>query len=429
MWERHVRETKSENEREKKTTHTRSDKRQTESMGSRIRTSSSNNSDSGVSVGEIKTGNLLIFASERRLARLLRKAPEQIMTTLAEKIHQVLVPSLGEGEDLLSSGNREDRVEGMLDYIYSNGVNQFVGRVSDKLLSQLLGDLVTAWQRPTGNNGDAKNDTNKRVYRPETIDTVTNLVQSSGHGNVDAKRNALLDVIEDAGLDILRDISIETLKACVKLLQFDTDAELLDEFATDVADEILLIGAREMMHQLTLDQLKEYCRVCNYKVSGAKADLMDRLLDGVFPGILDENEKEEVRAQSTPTKRAQKESKKATSATSSTKSSKKAAPPKQRMLTREEAENIRPPIAIGITKFDLEQFYWQDEILAFCRENGINTSGNKRDQIQRILRYLENPEDKGYKKGRRGRGRRLSGAAAAKTAKKTKTEEHQPAAD
>lgn len=329
--------------------------------------------------------------SEKRLAQLFHSAPEQAIDTLLQKLPDAQPQE--HNSDVMDVGIK---VEGLLDYAYSRGVHHFVQQLDNDMLTRVFADLSSA------ENGG------KQKKWPE---------------GKKISRDSLLDVFELFGFDMLRDLKLKTLRQLVKMLQFDTDAQSVLEYALDIADEILLNGAREVMQELTLDQLKSFCRILGYRISGSKVELMDRLLNMAFPGILDEEEQKSLlRRAPQDVKRSKKESKaKREKVSESDVESAKEGPSskkqkteseekielKPKLLTKEQAQEIRPPIAKGITKFDLTQFYWQDEIQAYCREHGINAAGNKRAQIQRVLDYLDNPENKGYKKkGGRGRGRR-----------------------
>ncbi|MBP7689929.1 MAG: hypothetical protein KA765_18570 [Thermoflexales bacterium] len=50
----------------------------------------------------------------------------------------------------------------------------------------------------------------------------------------------------------------------------------------------------------------------------------------------------------------------------------------------------RPPLTCQLTADDFRSFYWlKAELLAFCREKGLSTSGAKTDLAERIALFLE----------------------------------------
>jgi len=53
----------------------------------------------------------------------------------------------------------------------------------------------------------------------------------------------------------------------------------------------------------------------------------------------------------------------------------------------------RPPLTKTISINDLTGYYWlKDELAAFCRENGISTSGSKQELFDRVRLYIETGE-------------------------------------
>jgi len=64
--------------------------------------------------------------------------------------------------------------------------------------------------------------------------------------------------------------------------------------------------------------------------------------------------------------------------------------------------NKRPNLNKNINLKDFKDFYWlKEELVAFCREIGINSSGGKIDIANRIAEYLKTGkiERRNYKKG------------------------------
>jgi len=49
----------------------------------------------------------------------------------------------------------------------------------------------------------------------------------------------------------------------------------------------------------------------------------------------------------------------------------------------------KPEIKNGVTKIDLNHFFYRDELFEYCKDKGLNTTGNKKEFIQRILAHVE----------------------------------------
>ena len=50
----------------------------------------------------------------------------------------------------------------------------------------------------------------------------------------------------------------------------------------------------------------------------------------------------------------------------------------------------RPALTLGLKKRDfLEYYYLKEELVRFCRENGLPTSGDKKELTERIAHYLD----------------------------------------
>eukprot|EP01123_Difflugia_compressa_P010346 TRINITY_DN3770_c0_g1_i1.p1 TRINITY_DN3770_c0_g1~~TRINITY_DN3770_c0_g1_i1.p1 ORF type:complete len:301 (+),score=49.96 TRINITY_DN3770_c0_g1_i1:164-1066(+) len=74
--------------------------------------------------------------------------------------------------------------------------------------------------------------------------------------------------------------------------------------------------------------------------------------------------------------------------------------PSKKKVKPEKVSKKKPKIKNGITKADLQSHYYRDELYDYCREHDLNTTGNKKDFINRILAYVEGREQpKVNKKG------------------------------
>jgi len=79
----------------------------------------------------------------------------------------------------------------------------------------------------------------------------------------------------------------------------------------------------------------------------------------------------------------------------------------------------KPKIAKGVTKADLQQHFYREELATYCKENGLSHSGHKSALINHIINHLEGkkPAVSGSKKRKAP-----SGGKAEKPAKKAKSE-------
>lgn len=68
----------------------------------------------------------------------------------------------------------------------------------------------------------------------------------------------------------------------------------------------------------------------------------------------------------------------------------------------------RPLLDKSISVMDFEDFYWlKEELLQFCRSEGLSTSGNKIEIARRIIHYLKTGEkqERGAATGKRARSK------------------------
>jgi len=87
----------------------------------------------------------------------------------------------------------------------------------------------------------------------------------------------------------------------------------------------------------------------------------------------------------------------------------------------------KPKIEKGVTKTDLNSWYYRKELSTWCEENKIKASGTKRDLINRIEAHFAGTLKDSPKKGKKrkaggGRGKKRP-AKKAKTGAKKKAEE------
>jgi hypothetical protein len=71
----------------------------------------------------------------------------------------------------------------------------------------------------------------------------------------------------------------------------------------------------------------------------------------------------------------------------------------------------KPDIKNGISKMDLNHYYYRNDLYDYCKEHGLNTTGNKKEFIQRILAHVEGrpqPPVKGKKKSKKKKNSKKS---------------------
>jgi len=79
-----------------------------------------------------------------------------------------------------------------------------------------------------------------------------------------------------------------------------------------------------------------------------------------------------------------------------------------------EPSKKKPEIKKGITKVDLQQHFYREELITYCKDNNLVTSGNKRQLIDRIINHFDGKALAGKK--------RKASPSKGRPAKKSKTE-------
>jgi len=77
----------------------------------------------------------------------------------------------------------------------------------------------------------------------------------------------------------------------------------------------------------------------------------------------------------------------------------------------------KPKIAKGITKIDMQHHFYREELVTYCKENGLSHSGHKTSLINHIMNHLEGKKPAASKKRKAP-----SGGKTEKPAKKAKAE-------
>jgi len=60
----------------------------------------------------------------------------------------------------------------------------------------------------------------------------------------------------------------------------------------------------------------------------------------------------------------------------------------------EKPHKSRPDIEKGINKADLQQHYWKEDLVQFCKQNNLRATGNKKELINRIVKHFEGQSDR-----------------------------------
>jgi len=59
--------------------------------------------------------------------------------------------------------------------------------------------------------------------------------------------------------------------------------------------------------------------------------------------------------------------------------------------------DLRPPLNTHISPKDFREFYWlKKELMAFCKQEGLRTSGSKTEITERIIHFLETGKKETY---------------------------------
>jgi len=96
--------------------------------------------------------------------------------------------------------------------------------------------------------------------------------------------------------------------------------------------------------------------------------------------------------------------------------------PQKKERKQEKPSKDKPKIKKGISKVDLRQHYYRDELVAYCKENDLPTSGHVTEVINRIMDHLDGKPVKAKPAGKKRKG----ATSKEKPAKKAKTEKSKP---
>jgi len=78
----------------------------------------------------------------------------------------------------------------------------------------------------------------------------------------------------------------------------------------------------------------------------------------------------------------------------------------------------QPNIKKGISKIDLHHWYYRNELGDWCKENGLKNTGNKKELVDRILEYLDDPA-KAKEKAEKAKNKKSAGGKRKKDSEKS----------
>jgi hypothetical protein len=295
--------------------------------------------------------------------------PVEQLAELMKKLSLPTLNTLVEGREVSveQGANKTDIIDSLIDWCYETGIVKFINDVDVEKLKESMKEAHVAVDKSASKN----------KLREQFLDAVSS---------------------DERGLEgFLGKMQLDTLKYFVKLLDFETDASTKKQFADDIADEILLNGVQELFESMKLPDLKEAAKLIGVNSSGSKPMLLDRILNEAFPGILLDDVEAKGKKKQTRTREEWK---------------------KIRQEANEKIRANRPELKKGITRDEIFQNYWDQELKDFCVKHNLKKSGNKNELIKRILAYLEDPTQTGFKERKKRKdGPKTDKSAGAKKAK------------
>eukprot|EP01080_Neovahlkampfia_damariscottae_P007753 gene7753-12223_t len=277
--------------------------------------------------------------TDTNLGRILDKLKKETLKKIVNTIEQK------------PEKEKEDLIDQVVDFAFDKGVKDFVKSLETKNMFKGLEESI-------------KIDKKEKEKREKLKDL-------------------FFDQIEEDGLEeFLKKMKMDTLNLYVESLKFKTNADTIEELSKDINDEIIYIGSRFILSKISIDLLNEISNSLKLKKLKKKLHLIDSILKTEFNGIEltpssddeDENDEEEEE---------EREEEKQENENINIKESLYFG------KTREEMKKIRPKLEIGISKNDLQDCYWADELKEFCKINGLGLKGSKTDNIRKILKYFE----------------------------------------
>jgi len=220
--------------------------------------------------------------------------------------------------------------------------------------------------------------------------------------------------IPDSEKEVMEALEDVAIKNGINGLVEAVDGDLLKNFcetlgldcsdATDmkkqIADEVMLTGMESLLNRLSKILLQKHASEMGIKSSGEKKELVERLMVHIFElEPLEEIEKTKIKPKKEKKKKKELESK-------PTKKEKK---PKEKKEPQEKKEPVKrekfvaPPLdTICKGKYDSYTALYDNfnlpDLVNYCKQEDLKTTGKKKDVIKRMLHYLHTGEKEEQKK-------------------------------
>jgi len=200
----------------------------------------------------------------------------------------------------------------------------------------------------------------------------------------------IAEAVEKDPENYIQDRDSKILDSIVKTLEFESTPK--KEIGKRILDEADNIGLENYFSSFSIERLQEFAEDCGLDV---RSQSLEVLLDCIIS-----QEDYKVKKKSKP--KVVKPSKK------------------------------KPDIKNGITKLDLNHYYYRDELFDYCKEHGLNTTGNKKEFIARVVAYVEGkpqPPVKGKKKSKKKKNSKKSKSEESKSEDKSSKSDSESESD
>jgi len=183
---------------------------------------------------------------------------------------------------------------------------------------------------------------------------------------------------EDTPQKFLESLDKKVIEQLLTILDIDKPATNETVYIDAIVEEIDAMGLENALSSLTLEELQKLAKVHKLKVHSTTS--INAYINALLSG-------EDQKKASKRDKKTQEPSKK-----------------KPEMIKK------------GISKADLRQYYYRWELIDYCKDNGLPTSGHITEIINRIIDHLDG------KPVKTGKKRKAAASSKEKPAKKAKTE-------
>jgi len=184
--------------------------------------------------------------------------------------------------------------------------------------------------------------------------------------------------LEDVKYDVIEEIFVD--------MEIDKPSSK-SKYADALIDETEVWGLEKVLMGLPVPKLKDIAEACGLKVESGSLDV---LVDCI---VKQENHKAA----------------------------------KKKSTKQEKVSKKKPDIKKGISKTDLNTHYYRQELLDYCKDHDLKTTGNKKDFIARILAHVEDrPQPRLPKKPGTKRSKRKKTSDDEKSEKSDKSGDEKP---